>query len=141
MTDSTNPRVMADNIRKLDARTNEIDARSLETESGLEAIGTYSTTEVETGMTYKGDPIFRKIFEIDNLPNNTTLTIAHGVTNLGKVIELRAIAQGESSGFPIDYRNQASLTFSTTQIGLTAFTDFSEFAGRVFFEYTKAATP
>lgn len=49
----------------------------------------YSTSEINTGATWiDGKPIYRKVVEIGVLPNATTKTVAHGISNLGRVIHL-----------------------------------------------------
>lgn len=55
MIDSTNPRVMADNIRELSEKEISLVAE-------LVALGTYSTDEVNTGMKYGDDDIYRKCY-------------------------------------------------------------------------------
>ena len=134
MIDSTNPRVMADNIKRLSGK-------AIAQGAELEALGSYSTTEVDTGMKYGDDTIYRKVFIVESLPNNEQLLVPHGVTNLGQVITLRAIATGVGSGFPIDYRNLAYLSFTSTNIILTTVADYSGQKGLIVFEYTKSAVP
>ena len=141
MIDSTNPRILADNIRELSDKEIIHAAEIGALTSGLEALGSYSTTEIDTGMKYGDDRIYRKIFTLEALPNNDALLVPHGVTNLGQVITLRAIATGVGSGFPIDYRNLAFLSFTSVNIILTTVADYSGQKGLIVFEYTKSAAP
>ena len=49
----------------------------------------YSTTETKTNKVWiDGKPIYRKVVEIGVLPNATTKTVAHGISNLGRVVHL-----------------------------------------------------
>lgn len=53
----------------------------------------YSTTEQKTGGTWiDGKPIYRKIVDCGALPNNTSKSVAHNISNLGQVVSLRGIA-------------------------------------------------
>lgn len=79
MTDSTNPRVMADNIKELDART-------LGTAAEVKALQTISTDEIDTGRKWiDGRPIYSKVIALD-----TTLSVGYsawtdtGVNSLGE---------------------------------------------------------
>ena len=48
----------------------------------------YSTTEKKVGTWFNGDTIYRKVFSLNNWPNNGTTYINHGVSNLKKVIKI-----------------------------------------------------
>ena len=78
MTDSTNPRVMADNIREL-SKTQA--AQGTDLENKIEVLGSYSTSEVDTGMKYGEDDIYRKILTgttetyTDNVFSATTVSL------------------------------------------------------------------
>ena len=137
MTDSTNPRVMADNIKELDART-------LGTEAEVSALQIFDDDETDTGMKWiDGSSIYRKVFEVEHLPNNTTLNIDHDISNLGVVTYLIGIAQAVS-GFPgriLPTGVAPTFQFTATQIKITSNTDLSGVPAVVIIEYTKAPTP
>lgn len=46
----------------------------------------YSTDEQIIGTWIDGKPLYQKTIDFGALPNNTTKNIAHGITNLGKVV-------------------------------------------------------
>lgn len=49
----------------------------------------YSTSEINTGKKWiDGKPIYRKVIEIGVLPNATSKSVAHGISNLGRVVQL-----------------------------------------------------
>ena len=48
----------------------------------------YSTTEKKVGTWFNGDTIYRKVFSLNNWPNNGTTQLSHGITNLKKVIKI-----------------------------------------------------
>ena len=50
----------------------------------------YSTDETVVGKCIDGKPIYRKVFEIGSLPNDTTISIPHGIKNLDTFTDKRA---------------------------------------------------
>lgn len=49
----------------------------------------YSTSEVQTNKVWiDGKPIYRKVIDCGNLPNNEAKNVAHSISNLGYVIRL-----------------------------------------------------
>ena len=57
MTDSTNPRVMADNIK-------ELFGKAIDQGAEIKALGTYSTDEVKTGKKFKNLDVYSRIYEL-----------------------------------------------------------------------------
>jgi len=140
MTDSTNPRVMADNIRELSGVSGSQASEISELQTTIEAIGSYSTTEVNTGMKLGNDDIYRKVFHIEHMPNATTDDYPHNITNLGIVTRLYGVVQcGDSEGYMFPYYNTRLLRYTNTYIKVQATTDLSDRSGIVIMEYTKAA--
>lgn len=55
----------------------------------------YSTTEKPTGAKWiDGKPIYRKVVDCGALPNATSKSVAHNITNLDQVTKLQGIAKG-----------------------------------------------
>ena len=137
MIDSTNPRIMADSIRALHGTVTTQG-------NALEALGSYSATEVNTGMKYGDSDIYRKIFEIESFPNNTAVNIQHEITNLDKMLLCYGIVYhkpGVDSGRMFVGSTNPGLTFSATYLYLKTTTDMSNMAGCIVLEYTKSAAP
>ena len=134
MVDSTNPRVIADNIKEL---TDKQIAQAAE----LVALGSYSATEVNTGMKLRDKPIYRKIFEVESLPNNTSVQIPHGIENLDSCVHLYGVMQPTQgqAGQPIPYGNGLLLRYNWTVIVVQANSDLSSNSAIIVIEYTKAA--
>ena len=89
--DSTNPRVMADNIK-------ELDARSLTTADEVSALQIYDTDETDTGKKWiDGSAIYRKVIDIGDIEAATASTTAHEISNLGIVIDYKLIAITDSA--------------------------------------------
>ena len=60
MIDSTNPRILADNIRALSAKGNTLG-------DAIEALGSYSTTEFDTGKRWLNDePIYQRVLTFES---------------------------------------------------------------------------
>ena len=138
MIDSTNPRILADNIRAL---SGEAGSQA----SDILALQTYDDEETDTGMKWiDGSTIYRKVFVINSLPNNETLTINHGVTNLGVVTNFYAI-QNQSEGVNGRASNYGSTyllaRFTSSNVLVQSTSDLSASSGFVLMEYTKSATP
>lgn len=54
----------------------------------------YSTTEINTGVKWvDGTAIYKKTVNFGALPNATTKTVAHGISNLSQLVDIRAIAR------------------------------------------------
>lgn len=107
----------------------------------------YSTNEVQTNKTWiDGKPIYRKCFNIGNLPNNTTKQIAHGISNMSTTIKINgtAIRSTDNDTLPIPYvtfnaNNSGGIVIyiDSTNIVLRTTTDRSAYVGYITLEYTK----
>lgn len=60
----------------------------------------YSTNEVKTNKTWiNGKSIYRKIVEFGSFPNNTSKTVATGITDLLKIISLEYTWYDSTDGY------------------------------------------
>ena len=77
----------------------------IEYSSGGSSEHIYSTTEQKVGKGTDGKPIYEITVDTGTLPNNTTKTITHGISDLKAVIDLRGYARNTNSGIniPIPY--------------------------------------
>jgi len=72
-----------------------IQARNL-----VPAIGDYSTSEQDTGFTWiDGKHIYKKTIYIGSLLNNGTKTVAHGISNLSRVIKIEGYSYRSSDHY------------------------------------------
>ena len=81
--------------------------------------GNYSTSEKDTGYTWiDGSPIYKKTIDIGALPDTSDKSVAHNITNLGKVIKLEGYARRTDNNlmFPLPFTSNSSVAYS---IGLT----------------------
>lgn len=106
--------------------------------------GDYSTSEVSTGFTWTdGKTIYKKTVSIGALPNTTTKSTAHGITNLSYVILVQGMASTSTNFFPLPYLSTSSLTFGIgvsvqgSNIVTETGADRSGYTGYVTLFYTK----
>ncbi len=70
--------------------------------TALQAINNldYSTTEQDTGLRWLGDEtIFIKTIDLGTLPNATVKSVAHGITNIGHVIDMQVMTKTAAGTF------------------------------------------
>ena len=136
MTDSTNPRVMADNIKKLDAADQE-------TAGVLEALQIYDDAETDTGKKWiNGETIYRKVFTISELTEGSA-TVVHGIDNLDTIITLEGAVKATSNYYAVGYYNGSNSRVTcfisgnaiVLTIGSTFVSTFTEC--NIVLEYTK----
>ena len=106
----------------------------------------YSTTETKTNKVWiDGKPIYRKVIDLGALPNATTKTVNHGISNLDAIINWYGYAERPSDGghFPLPYvfgglaENNIGVFASPSVITVTTGTDRSAMTGTIILEYTK----
>lgn len=105
----------------------------------------YSTEEHLTGRKWiDGKPTYEKTIDLGALPNNTSKSVAHNISNLSHVVNVHGIAENSSSqALPLPYvyppnvnynvgifRNGANITAETRA-------DVSAYSAYVTIEYTK----
>lgn len=108
----------------------------------LTNIGTYSTSEVNTGMTWiNNKPIYRKVFDFGYLPNNTTSEISSGLTNV-VITQMYGVAANSSNATltipEANGGNSIRLVYTSdnkVQVGTTY--DRSSFYAYIILEYYK----
>ena len=114
-------------------------------ENAINATSDYSSIETIVGTWINGKPIYRKVIDIGNLPNDDIKNVAHNISNLGFVSRLYlAITSGISfynanmAGTSTIYSGGTVVVRATNdniQIGTTH--DYSSHSGYAIIEYTK----
>lgn len=62
----------------------------------------YSTDEQDTGKTWvDGRPLYQKTINFGALPNNTTKAVAHGISNLDRIVVMFGTAYNTDTGFTL----------------------------------------
>ena len=105
----------------------------------------YATTEVDTGAKWiDGSAIFKKTVNIGNLPNNTTSTVAHNITNFGTLVRLESAFTDGTNSAPIPYcapttSKAVQAYVDATNITIGTGEDRSTYSGYVTLYYTKSS--
>lgn len=60
--------------------------------NSIQEISVYSTNELEIGKWTDGKPLYRKVISFGALPNNTTKSVTHNISNLKRVVKLEGFA-------------------------------------------------
>lgn len=107
----------------------------------------YSTNETLTHKKWiDGKPIYRKVVDIGNLPNNTTKRVVANTSNLDSLISIQGLAFTTTKYYitlPDVYPNQQIYNIrlnyekTTDEIVIVTTTDRSSYSGYVILEYTK----
>lgn len=114
---------------------------------GLGAEG-YSTEETVSGGTWiDGSTIYKKTINFGALPNATNKAVAHGISNLNRVIRVEAIADYGTGNtkFPIPFSSPTglgsgvSLTIESSTIDIRTGSDRSGATAYVTIYYTKSS--
>lgn len=112
--DSTNPRIMADNIRELARNGGRSDLPDVTAADNGKILGVvegfwnkmdassggvnYSTNEQDTGLTWlDGSKIYQKTISVDNLDYGGTRSVNHGIENFGNIINVQGIGSIDHS--------------------------------------------
>ena len=73
----------------------------------------YSLIEQKTGETWvDGKPIYRKVIECGQLPNNNSKSIPCNISNLEQVVSLQGYAQNGNLFIPLTYTSNYSLQYT-----------------------------
>ena len=106
----------------------------------------YSTSEVNTGKKWiDGKPIYRKVVDCGALPNNTSKTVNHNISNFGELVSMNAHAKQVINGvtyyLPIPYGSAADpaiIYISSVGVVLSNIQNQTSWTDtRVTLEYTK----
>ena len=106
----------------------------------------YSTSETIIGKWIDNKTIYRKVIDLGYMPNNTTLTVNHNITNLDRIINAYGYSLRSSDGdvLPIPYvtfneKNFGGINYFITAsyIAITTRNDRSNFYAYMVLEYTK----
>lgn len=60
--------------------------------NSIQEISVYSTNELEIGKWIDGKPLYRKVISFGALPNNSTKSVAHSISNLKRIVKLEGFA-------------------------------------------------
>lgn len=105
----------------------------------------YSLNETNTGIKWiDGSAIYKKTISLGNLPNNTTKTVAHGISNFGVLVNLEGhFTNGTNTG-PLPYSattlaKNVQIYADATNITIGTGEDRSAYSGYATLYYTKSS--
>ena len=105
--------------------------------------GAYSENEHIVGQWINGKTAYEKTINIGALPNSTTKTIAHNISNLSWVISLNGICNGSNTYLPLPFIDNSNITnniridCNATNISVRTSGNYSSFSGYVTIRYTR----
>ena len=118
--------------------------------SGTTTNNNYSTNEIDTGSTWiDGKRIYRKVVSCGALPNGTSKSVAHGISNLEHFVTIAGIAWGSagSDSIPLPLVSMSGKQYdvgifcNTTNIVLECGANRSSFVNTyAILEYTKTSS-
>lgn len=103
----------------------------------------YSFEERKIGRWVDGSDLYEKTVSCGGLPNNSSTSIPHGISNINKIVAIEGIAFGTGSAIPLTYANGSvtACAYATptnvyvqTKADLTSYTN-----SYVTLRYTKTA--
>ena len=103
----------------------------------------YSTSEQDTGCKWiDGKPIYKKTIDIGALPNATSKNVAHGISALGIILDMRGAAfYSNGVQLPLPFvstvQTAVSLNATSTDIAIVTAGDRTAASGYVTLWYTK----
>lgn len=105
----------------------------------------YSTKEKMVGLWTDNRPLYQKTIDFGALPNATTKSVAHGISNPDYISFVSAVGKNSSNAFaPIPMTNtlalnqQVQIYFDTTNINIRTAVDYSAWSVcKVTIQYTK----
>ena len=104
----------------------------------------YSTSEVKTNKIWVNNkPVYRKVVDIGNLPNNSRKEVAHNITNLDDIIYCSAIIDNGTTyrqlpvSSPLDTNYAIDVYANSTYIVIDTGNDRTSYSGYAIVEYTK----
>lgn len=105
----------------------------------------YSTTEHIVGKWIDGSVLYEKTIDLGALPNATGKNVAHGITNLNKVIEISGAMQSGNTAYPLPMVDNTNMSTQVTvlvlgdNVRIACGTDRSSYYGYVTLRYTKTS--
>lgn len=102
----------------------------------------YSTTEKVVGEWIDGKPLYKKVVDFGALPNNTTKSVAHNISNLKRAVKLEGFAgSSQNSGgitLPHATSSPVALYIDNTNVNVLTTNDKSAYTETyIYIYYTK----
>jgi len=103
----------------------------------------YSTSEKDSGMRWTdGSTIYQKTISLGSLPNASSSTDAHSISNLDQIIKIEGMADDGTDQIPLPYYHATDgveVSVDNTNITLVTEDDKSSFTGYITIFYLKSS--
>lgn len=110
----------------------------------LDSAASYSTSELMVGQDTDGAPVYKKTVKINSLPNASSSSYPHGISNIDKLVKFEGFARNASGtlyALPhINLGSASSIYIIVSKANIvinTGETDRSSYNGEVTIYYTK----
>lgn len=112
----------------------------------VNSLNTYSTSEQRIGTWVDGKPIYRKVIDFGSLPNATSKSVAHNISDLGFITNISGTIYHRTVTtyypIPLQYKGNDSnynveIYVNNTNVAMSSNTDRSFYSAYVILEYTK----
>lgn len=140
---STKTPLNAENLNQIQ---NNIENAIIEIDDKVKEINNkniYSTEEQIIGI-WLDKPLYRKVVDVGNLPENNTMEVAHGILNFGRMIKISGTVFSQTgNNFPLPYSSVDMLGdnimvyCNAANIVIKTGSNRTHLAGYVILEYTK----
>lgn len=103
----------------------------------------YSTDEQIVGSWIDGKPLYQKTVELGTLPNNSTKSVAHGISNLNEIVEIKGIVKSGTTFMQLgkpstsDIHWSIELEVAGNNVAVTTGSDRTSWTGVCTLKYTK----
>ena len=111
--------------------------------NAIQEISVYSTNELVIGKWIDGKPLYRKVLSFGALPNNSTKSVAHNISNLKRIVKLEGFA-GSSQNLggitlPHATATPTALYADTTKVNVKTTSDATAYTETyIYIYYTKS---
>ena len=96
------------------------------------------STEYRTIKRWNGKPVYVKAVDVGSLPNNSSKTVAHGITGNTEFVSVRLCATSGSGGFELVNGGVSSVYVIGENVQISTGFDASAYSGKAIIEYTKS---
>lgn len=103
----------------------------------------YSTSERIIGTWIDGKPVYEKTIHYGTLPNTTGKNVAHGISNISKIVSIQGWASNGTIFMPLPTNSPLGITYSValsadgTNISTNTGMDRTAWDAYVILRYTK----
>lgn len=83
----------------------------------LKNASTYSTTEHKVGKWIDGSDLYEKTVSCGTLPNATSKTVAHGIANISKIVEIKGYSTNRTLYLPLPFAGASATSGISVYVG------------------------